>query len=521
MVFNTHQLTAFFQNAPQMALSDIQRNRLAQEGLVTIDDFADFKSDQLSDAFKNMRTSIPGVPAVLDANGDVITEAIPAIPPCLVSARCSLRLKVASIAYHFYVSIGRDITPQNMNYTQVLRPFYVEWEALEKLVDEDKPDVPVLSKHITPLKWVESFRDCLLRTFGVRSCPLLYVIRDDEQVPSEVDDPLLIGSAFGRSGSVLDELVTRLSHTDPLFKSDNSAVYSLLEEATRNTVYAPTIKPYARKKDGRSAWRSLISSHAGKDKWEKLQKDKMLFLINTKWNGKVYSLEKFTGLHRSSYIQLEEAAQHVHFQLPTEHSRVGYLIDNIQNTDPDLRAAISSIRINTNGMRSDFESAVATLLPVCPYSKYRSNNNNTINRKANVSDTTLKGKSESKTGVEFRWYKKSEYDKLTPDQRRELYDWQKSKDGKEQMNKDKLSRDNNKQPKAPTKKQLYAKIKSLESKVVADPTLDELADVIAESKASNPSSKRTHNPNERMNPNVAAALTLQRILKRKRDDKDE
>ena len=88
------------------------------------------------------------------------------------------------------------------------------------------------------------------------------------------------------------------------------------------------------------------------------------------------------------------------------------------------------------------------------------------------------------------------------------------------MNKDKLSRDN-KQPKAPTKKQLYAKIKSLESKVVADPTLDELADVIAESKASNPSSKRTHNPNERMNPNVAAALTLQRILKRKRDDKDE
>ena len=80
----------------------------------------------------------------------------------------------------------------------------------------------------------------------------------------------------------------------------------------------------------------------------------------------------------------------------------------------NIRAAISSIRMNTNGMRSDFESAVATLLPVCPYSQYRSNSNNTINRKANVSDTTLKGKSESKTGVEFRWYKKSEYDKLTP-----------------------------------------------------------------------------------------------------------
>ena len=520
MVFNTQQLTAFFQNAPQMALSDTQRNRLAQEGLVTINDFADFKADQLSDAFKNMRTSIPGVPAVLDANGDIVTEAIPPIPPCLVSARCSLRLKVASIAFHYYASIGREVTPQNMNYTQVLRPFYVEWEALEKLVDEDKPDVPALSKHITPLKWVESFKDCLLRTFGVRSCPLLYVIRDDEQVPSEVDDPLLIGSAFGRSGSVLEELVTRLSHTDPLFKSDNSAVYSLLEEATRGTVYAPTIKPYARKKDGRSAWLSLISSHAGKDKWEKLQKDKMLFLMNTKWNGKVYSLEKFTGLHRSSYIQLEEAAQNVNFQLPTEHSRVGFLIDNIQNTDPDLRAAISSIRINTNGMRSDFELAVATLLPVCPYSKHRSNNNN-VERKATISETTLRKKSDSKTGVEFRWHTKSEYLKLTPEQKRELYDWQKSKDGKDQMHKEKLSRDNNKQAKAPTKKQLYAKIKSLESKITADPTLDELAAVIAESKASNPPSQKISNPNERKNPNVVAALTLQRILKRKRDVDDE
>ena len=60
-------------------------------------------------------------------------------------------------------------------------------------------------------------------------------------------------------------------------------------------------------------------------------------MMNTKWNGRTYSLEKFTGLHRSAYIQLEEASQHVNFQLPTEHTRVGYLIDNIQNSDPDLK----------------------------------------------------------------------------------------------------------------------------------------------------------------------------------------
>ncbi len=41
-----------------------------------------------------------------------------------------------------------------MNYSQVLCSFYVEWEALDKLAGEDKPDVPVLSKQITPLKEV-------------------------------------------------------------------------------------------------------------------------------------------------------------------------------------------------------------------------------------------------------------------------------------------------------------------------------------------------------------------------------
>ena len=54
--FTQVQLTAFFTNAPQMALTDAQRNRLALEGLVLVDDFIDFKEDQLDEAAKNMRT---------------------------------------------------------------------------------------------------------------------------------------------------------------------------------------------------------------------------------------------------------------------------------------------------------------------------------------------------------------------------------------------------------------------------------------------------------------------------------
>ena len=79
MVFTAAQLDNFFLNGPQMGLTPAVRTRLAQEGLVTIDDFQDFKEDQLLQAYKNMRTTIPGVPG------------IPAIPPILVPACCSLR----------------------------------------------------------------------------------------------------------------------------------------------------------------------------------------------------------------------------------------------------------------------------------------------------------------------------------------------------------------------------------------------------------------------------------------------
>ena len=72
--FNANQTTGFFENAPQMGLTNVQRTRLAAEGLRTVDDFEDFKPEQIDHAVKNLRTAVPGVPgmaAILNANGNV------------------------------------------------------------------------------------------------------------------------------------------------------------------------------------------------------------------------------------------------------------------------------------------------------------------------------------------------------------------------------------------------------------------------------------------------------------------
>ena len=523
--FTNVQNTNFFTNGPQMGLSATERLRLQGEGLVTVDDFIDFKEEQLKDGIKNLCISIPGIPAVLDPTSNVVAPAVPAVPPCLISARCSLRLKVASIAYHYYLDIGRTPTPQGMNYSQVLRGFYTEWEAMKQLSKEDRPDVPALSKQVTPVRWIESFKDCLYRTYGVRSCPISYVIRENPQVEAEILDPLVPGQAFGRSGSVTEELIQRLNHNGPLFRSDNALVYSLLDEATRNTIYAPTIKPFARTKNGRDAWLAIVSSHAGDDKWDQIRKDKYNFLMNTKWNGRAYSLEKFTGLHRSSFVMLEEASLHVPFQLPTEHSRVGYLLDNITSQDPDLRAALASIRANTNNMRNDFELAVAFILPVCPYIKYKSNNRQ--RPQAQISEVVLQGR---ELGVELRWHKPEEYSKLNKRQRQILWKWQQTKEG--QKAKDEHNK-KNRSKRQQEKKKLEARVNSLEKKLSPDeanddknddgiPSIEEIQACIAAAYAQPNAQKLPPIPPKvpakrpESDPFTIAATAVQQIVKRKR-----
>ena len=68
---------------------------------------------------------------------------------------------------------------------------------------------------------------------------------------------------------------------------------------------------------------------------------------------------------------MEQCAQHVDYQLPNEHSRVGYLLTGIENNDPGLQAAMAAVRTNKDpgGMQNDFEACVAHIVPYCPVAK--------------------------------------------------------------------------------------------------------------------------------------------------------
>ena len=135
------------------------------------------------------------------------------------------------------------------------------------------------------------------------------------------------------------------------------------------------------------------------------------------------------------------AAEHVDFQLPNEHTQVGYLIDAIKCNDAKLQAVISNIENNKAGKCVDFEAAVAFLLPTCPVTQKRQK---TYKRGVSeISSTTTKGslfRSKSgigETGVHFTYYKLNEYKKLTLKQIDELKRCRSSFEGKAAIAKNK------------------------------------------------------------------------------------
>ena len=199
--------------------------------------------------------------------------------------------------------------------------------------------------------------------------PLAYVIRENEDVPAAAP-PLQVGQPHcDAHGSIEGELIVRASHTHALFQDDNVAVYYALEEAMRSTSYAASIKPFQRSKNGCCALLALTNQYAGNDKWEADIRKQDDLLHTRVWKGQLnFPLEGFIAQHRNAFVSMQQCAEHIAYQLPNELTRVGYLLEGIQCSDPGLQAAMASVRTDdrANGMRSDFERAEVHLLPYDP-----------------------------------------------------------------------------------------------------------------------------------------------------------
>ena len=135
----------------------------------------------------------------------------------------------------------------------VIKNFSIAWKALtDRKENDDEPDVPKISRGLPIMKWSEAFPDFLRQVIGVRTIPLVYVIRPTVEVPAAPDRAT--GQPYSTEhGSIEKELIFCASHTHVLYDDDNGKVYHYLEEVTCSTSYAASLKPFQRSRNGRGA----------------------------------------------------------------------------------------------------------------------------------------------------------------------------------------------------------------------------------------------------------------------------
>jgi hypothetical protein len=306
MVITNAQTTAFFEDPVQMAVDPVTRAQLVVEGITEVDDLQEYDKESwlvLSQNLKKPTGRAPNpdhVPAAAGADAAAIAAAnaiAPTIPqpPFVFGAKTQKRLLVASEIVRFYKTIGRGLTAGGMMWHPVLKNFDLQMKSLEtRMKSNEDHEVPKITKSLVIIKWTEAFDDFLHRKIGTRTIPLAYVTRASGAVLGPCPTRATDLPHSTEHGSVEADLVARAEHTHPLFRDDNSTVYYHLEEATRTTIYAASIKPFQRTKDGRGAWLALLNQYAGQDKWLAEIKRSEELLHNRNWNGQSnFSLEKF------------------------------------------------------------------------------------------------------------------------------------------------------------------------------------------------------------------------------------
>ena len=138
------------------------------------------------------------------------------------------------------------------------------------------------------------------------------------------------------------ELAKLLSWDHPLFKNDNNNVFDRMERALIGTPYDSTIVRFCKAQDGNKAMAAIVSQHAGKDVWENRIKHSEEYMIQKTWTGQTrQTLVAHIDRHCQAYVALIEAADHVSHQIPSERTRVSYLMNIIYSKDAEVLTGLA------------------------------------------------------------------------------------------------------------------------------------------------------------------------------------
>ena len=419
--------------APAASINE-RRDAVRNEGLESITDFVEFDDEGIRTLCASVRK--PGG-TIEDPNDP---DRRIANPGYSIPAICEKRIKWAAYGSRLYALIGRTVTADLLN-----RDRLREFERHFLVIDEhdDPENLPTISKSFGIMKALDALPVHLRERLGVNKIPLAYVIRTNSTPPplNELEEGSITSAGYD---SIIDEMIDTVPHTGPNYAEDNARVFQIIQEMVTGSSHEASIKAHRRSRNGRAAYQSLHMHNMGSSKWDRIIDDCETYLLKREWNGRNFrfTLKSHIAKHREAHNELTRASEFITYELPNEHTRVSRLLKSITSKDP---AIVSSI-IHINGdidKRNDFEEAADFLLLNAPAAKE-------LETTYRISALGLKlsgdgdKKNIGKTGVELRYYKRDEYNKLSNEQKKELQLWRKDKKTKDGNNSDSKGTKNNK-----------------------------------------------------------------------------
>ena len=282
------------------------------------------------------------------------------------------RMKVLAKAVTYCSRVQRDIDDNVIDWKN-LQGFAVEYEALEKAAAADDPEVPKYSKN---RGWMDHMNN-MLKFFhlvhGVQLAPLAYLVIPDEQrdetKPGDSDYVPFINGKFysSKHPRLSSELLARASRKNPDAEADALRLYSYLAISLTGTPAESLLENFSKSRDGVGLWKWIAETQLTPTAYEASCKKHLGYLMKCEWNGpQDGSLEAFVNKNRHQYDQYRAAAKQSHSQLFDDVTRVGWMLDGIKSSDPNIIVRVQNIRDDDTGKRVDFEQA-ALYLAKCDY----------------------------------------------------------------------------------------------------------------------------------------------------------
>ena len=136
------------------------------------------------------------------------------------------------------------------------------------------------------------------------------------------------------------------------------------------TLYESSINSYQRIRDGWVDYLALCQHNIGSSKWDEILEYAKAYVKKRERNryNHRFDLRYHIGKHSEANNETTRASQHVQYEIPNEHMRVGCFIKSISSNKAVIVSAITHIQ-GPQVQRNEFETAAEFLLLPAPTTK--------------------------------------------------------------------------------------------------------------------------------------------------------